>query len=265
MKRAILSGGIMNKETKVLVSEIAKLYGLTNQTLHYYEGKKIIRPVRGFPNNYRYFNASDIKRLGAIKKYRNAEFTLEEALQMCEVDGFNEIVTKMKLKKTSILSDMTHKQRIADSLEEKIRHTERYQQIGNQPIIEILPKQYILAAYDFEVIHQNDAFKNEASSWFQNNFFTYACSLYESCDNTQLFKKIAFGMIATEDISDYLNLKMTENIICINEGLSVTSSVKIKDDQDIQCALAEVQVFIQRNNYKLRNKPFIKTIFASKG
>ncbi len=257
-------------ETRVLVSEIAKLYGLTNQTIHYYEGKKIIKPERDILNNYRYFNESDIKRLGAIKKYRNAEFTLEEAQQMCEVDDFEEIIAKMNKRKDAVLAHIKHQQMIADRLEEQVALTLRYREIGTKPVLEVLPAQYILAAYDNEVIYQEAAFKTEAASWFQNNFFTHACSLYQVDIEedvviaTNRFKKVAFGMLASEEIKDYLSLEVTENILEIDAGKFLTATAMIGSDADIQQALEALMAFSKQKGYTIRSNPFTKTIFASK-
>ncbi|MBV1756953.1 MAG: MerR family transcriptional regulator [Dethiosulfatibacter sp.] len=253
-----------NKETRVLVSEIAKLFGLTNQTIHYYEEKKIIKPKRDLLNNYRYFNESDIKRLGAIKKYRNAEFSLEEAEQMCEVDNFDEIITKMSLRREAVLRHIRHQKLIADRLDEQVELTKRYRKVGSQPVVQILPTQFILVAYDSEVIYQDEAFKTEASSWFQNIFFTNACSLFNVNLENGSLKKVAFGMLATDEIKVYLGLKITDNIIVIDEGSFVTATVMIGSDADTQDEMSKLINYCQSNNYCLRGQPFIRTIFSSK-
>lgn len=281
-RKEILSEASRESETRVLVSEIAKLYGLTNQTIHYYEGKKIIKPERDILNNYRYFNESDIKRLGAIKKYRNAEFTLEEAQQMCEVDDFDEIIAKMSKRKDAVLDHIKHQQMIADRLEEQVGLSLRYKTSGSKPMLELLSAHYILAAYDNEVIYQEAAFKTEAASWFQNNFFTHACSLYQlelgdenhkSSSNADtrddmtsrvIFRKVAFGMVASETIKDFLSLEVTDNVIVIAGGKFVTATAIVGSDAEIQYELQSILAFLKQMGYALRAQPFIKTIFASK-
>lgn len=67
---------------EIIVSDLAKLYGISNQTLHYYEDKNILHPKRNVINNYRYYvyapfdslNNNAVKRREHIflwKKSRN--------------------------------------------------------------------------------------------------------------------------------------------------------------------------------------------------
>lgn len=254
----------MDKENKILVNEIANLYGITSQTIHYYEKKNIIKPIRDFTNNYRYFHNDDIKTLGVIKKYRNADFTLEYAQEMCKTDSHKDIILKMKKNQESTLELIKHKQLIFNILEENINFSDRYNSIGNSPVLENISEQYILLSNEKEIIYQDDdELKKEATGWFKNLFFTKACSIYEKIDDEN-YKKIALGAIASKEIFDYFNLKLTKNVIKIDEGLSITSTAIVINQDDIIKEIKNSLYFIEEKNYKLRSKPIVKTLFSSK-
>lgn len=83
----------------ILVSDLAKLLGLSNQTLHYYENKKILNPKRDIMNSYRYYDAADLSLLGSIKKYRNAGFSLSETMMLCHNSDELDIISQYNKQK----------------------------------------------------------------------------------------------------------------------------------------------------------------------
>lgn len=66
-----------NKVANYLRSEIAKMAGVTIETLRYYEKRGLILPKR-IENGYRIYSEEILDRLNFIKRAKEAGFTLEE-------------------------------------------------------------------------------------------------------------------------------------------------------------------------------------------
>ena len=60
------------------ISELAEITGFTNDTIRFYEKKKLLEPCIRGDNNYRYFDEKSIKRLLFIKKCRALDISLSE-------------------------------------------------------------------------------------------------------------------------------------------------------------------------------------------
>lgn len=249
---------------KILVSELAKLYGLTNQTIHYYEEKQMILPARDVLNNYRYFEALDLRRLGGIKKYRNADFSLGDAYKMCMDDTQSDIMDRLTAQRIEIQKEIDKKQFVMDQINEKITAYTRYKTGKQEYVIEEVMEQYILVSYEKEIIYQDEAFRKEATPWFQNIFFTEAISIYEFNSAHDSYTKIAYGMAASEKVFQFLKLKKTNNVRKIEKGLCLTYMTSMKEKEAVDEELKRAKAYLNTTPYKLRDLPLVKTIIASK-
>lgn len=71
------------KEYKI--GEVAKLLGLTTQALRFYEQEGVIAP-RKSENGTRYYTFEEVHKLLSFKKYRMAEFTVQDIVQHLKAD-----------------------------------------------------------------------------------------------------------------------------------------------------------------------------------
>ncbi len=64
------------------ISEVAKMFGISSESLRNYERKGLIAPLRG-ENGYRTYTKPDIYSLSGIRFLRNAGFSLEDVEKLC--------------------------------------------------------------------------------------------------------------------------------------------------------------------------------------
>ncbi len=60
------------------VSELARLGGVTAETVRHYSREGLLRPARHPDNGYQLFNEQDLERLGFIQRSRTLGFSLAE-------------------------------------------------------------------------------------------------------------------------------------------------------------------------------------------
>lgn len=249
---------------KILVSDLAKLYGISNQTLHYYEEKKILKPSRDMLNNYRYYEANDLRRLGAIKKYRNAGFSMKNALEMSNADNEQEVIQKLKKQRKLLKKSIERKQILINQIDENLTMYQRTFEQDSKYIVEELESFYMLASYGKEIIFQDAAFREEGIPWVENIFLTGASRMFRINQNTGKITHEAHGMLASSEIAKYLNLKITENVLIVESGSFVTSTFTVENDEMIEKKISDCLEYIVKEGFKLRGNPFVKTAFASK-
>lgn len=68
---------------KFLINEIAKIIGVTTNTIRRYENNGLIKSERD-PSNYRWYKSYDISKLAMIRLYRKCGFTHDEIKAMTE-------------------------------------------------------------------------------------------------------------------------------------------------------------------------------------
>lgn len=248
----------------ILVSDLAKLFGLSNQTLHYYEEKNILTPKRNVMNGYRYYEASDLSLLGSIKKYRNAKFSLNETMELCDNSNEWDIISKYHNQKKLLWREIEEKQYIINQIDEDLSLYMRYKEIGNTIVIENLEGFLRFESTDREIIFQNQKMRKEATPWFKNIFHTCASEMFYIDRKSKKILNGTYGMLVTIPTAKFLNLTLTENVEKIKGGNFVTSTINTNYDIDIEKALFDCIDYIDNNNLTMRGVPFTKTIFVYK-
>lgn len=246
---------------EILVGELAKLYGLSSQTLHYYEEKGMLNPSRSVTNGYRYYEASDISRLGSIKKYRNAEFSLPDGVFLIEDADDWEVATCYQKQKENIRLEIERKQHLMYQMDEDLALYTRYQRIGNKFLEEELDGFMRFESAGAQIIFQNNSKRKEATPWFKNIMYTFASYMYYIDKNSNDVKDITYGMICSKLMAKYLQLDKTESVTNINKGLFLTSVMNTDIDGNLEEYIHKCLTYIKDKNYELRGNPFCRTIF----
>lgn len=71
--------------------DIKKLFGISNETLRFFEEKGLVRPEREIKNNYRVFDTLDLNKIVAYKLYRGFEFSMDDAMTMVKCGNENQL------------------------------------------------------------------------------------------------------------------------------------------------------------------------------
>ena len=64
------------------VGQVAKISGLPNQTVRYYESIGLVTPARSAHNGYRDFSEADLNRLCFLKQAKVTGFSLDESREL---------------------------------------------------------------------------------------------------------------------------------------------------------------------------------------
>jgi MerR family Zn(II)-responsive transcriptional regulator of zntA len=67
------------------IGELAKLAGVSVQTVRFYERRRLMRTPRRTPAGYRLYNDSDLEIVRAIKRMQHFGFTLKEARSVLQL------------------------------------------------------------------------------------------------------------------------------------------------------------------------------------
>lgn len=98
----------------MLISEVAKKFDLTQDTLRYYEKEKLIGPIKKGENGIRNYNEDDLKRIGFVKCMRSAGLevaVLQKYIQLYNqgddtIEKRRKILTEQKKQLKAKIDDM---------------------------------------------------------------------------------------------------------------------------------------------------------------
>lgn len=245
----------------ILVGELARLYGLSSQSLHYYEEKGILNPHRSVTNGYRYYETTDLSRLGSIKKYRNAEFSLPDGLELYENATDWEIANYYQKQKEKLWLEIERKQYLMRQIDEDLALYTRYQRIGNKFLEENLEGFMCFESAGTQIIFQDNNKRKEATDWFKNIMYTYASYLYYIDEKTMDVREVTYGMVSSKLMARYLKLNHTESVSIIDNGIFLTSVMNTEHDGAPEDYIIKCLSYVGEHGYKLIGKPFSRTIF----
>lgn len=163
---------------KYRISEIARLFGVSTETIRYYEKVGLIKGVRDRDNNYRYYDNWDIFDLGNYITYKNFNFTFEETKKvlnsansdaLCgmldsKIGELNEKIARekillewMRLRLQDIRNTSLNLGRIVIQEYPEMRLTEMFQTSGDQMNVNILDNinQVSFGAFGVPVLKTN--------------------------------------------------------------------------------------------------------------
>lgn len=102
----------------IKIGDVAKILGISSQTIRKYEDLKIIRVVKDELTGYRFFNIGSLNRALRVRFYRKALFDLTTATQLVESNDLHFVREKVEHQRLHILKKIEKDQRICARLEE---------------------------------------------------------------------------------------------------------------------------------------------------
>ena len=107
------------------ISQLAKLRGLTTETLRHYDRIGLFSPVYIDPEtNYRYYSILQYEQLGTIKELRQLDFSLEEIKEFFHNRSVDHSLEILKHRYEELHKELLVLKKKEASLAEKIRFVE---------------------------------------------------------------------------------------------------------------------------------------------
>ena len=106
---------------KYTVRQLARLAGVTNRTLHYYDQIGLLRPSTHGDNGYRYYGDEALLRLQQILFYRELGLSLEQIKGILEEPGFD-LLQALEGHKRALQVRIQRTERLIGTVDKTIQH-----------------------------------------------------------------------------------------------------------------------------------------------
>lgn len=150
----------MNRYT---VSQLAKLAGVSNRTLHHYDKIGLLKPTERARSNYRYYGKEELYRLQQILFYKELDFELSDIKKILDDPGFDQL-TALQFQRKELLNREKRLEKLIETIdktiteiqENKVMLTEEelYEGFSKEEIREI--KEEVNQKYDAEVVAESN-------------------------------------------------------------------------------------------------------------
>ena len=130
------------------ISEMAKLYGITRQTLIYYDDIDLFNPVKGDCKGYRYYSRRQIPYLREICFLKSVGVSLKEILEHFKDRSAIKEMKLLKEQRNRIAQEVSRLNKLRDSINQRIRLYEQSVEAEDvnirEPFIRRFPAQRLL-------------------------------------------------------------------------------------------------------------------------
>lgn len=111
---------------KLTIGEMAKLRGLTSETLRHYDRIDLFKPQYIDPHSgYRYYSIFQYEILGTIKELRQLRMTTDEIKEYLNERNFSKSLDIMKIKHAELVSNLKELNEMEENIREKIAYLEQ--------------------------------------------------------------------------------------------------------------------------------------------
>lgn len=111
---------------KLTIGEMAKLRGLTSETLRHYDRIDLFKPQFIDPHSgYRYYSIFQYEILGTIKELRQLRMTTDEIKDYLNERNFSKSLEIMKTKHEELVSNLKELNELEENIREKIAYLEQ--------------------------------------------------------------------------------------------------------------------------------------------
>ena len=192
------------------IGDLGRMFGLSNETLRYYEKKGILHSHRDEATNYRYYDVMDVYRLGIIRNVRNMGMSLNDSIAFHKGASQKEILSLCEKRHQELQREIKLRQLIDGRLEESLAQVQRLHREGLTFMVCESPAFLRFEAGEGKMPIMEKETRTQGLSWMQNLFLVEPCTmLYRQEDGS--WKKTK-GLLTTREIHDLLGLEDSDYV-----------------------------------------------------
>ena len=217
----------MAEETKYSykIGEVSNLFGLTNDTIRYYESRGIVSPKRDEESGYRYFDSWDINYLLDCLRYRSMDLPLSDIEQMIKEDDVDEVEERLRKKETALLRQIYELKAMVREISDlrgsisEIKSRLGSFTIEKNPEMVWLCQRAKIKSEDGELIHGKAV--AAVQEWMKHMIYLGHTFLMTAGDDRQRFDEYNWGFSLSPDKLYELGLEIPETAKFISSRRSI--------------------------------------------
>lgn len=94
------------------IGEVSSTFGLSNDTIRYYESRGIVTPKRDEDSGYRYYDSWDMNFLLDCLRYRSYDFAISDIEQMLKSDDCEDVEQKLRVREKELIEQIEEQKNI---------------------------------------------------------------------------------------------------------------------------------------------------------
>ena len=218
------------------ISEVAKMLGISTETIRYYESVGVIKPSRDEKNGYRYYGGWDIHMLARARLYRLYGFSLEDTAKMLGSPDIASVEDGLKKQEEILEQELIWKMNQLQRIRQERSNMAEIQNGMGKFRMEKNPAFYRLHMQEEYTANAENEIRDLVTQWTSHASFLFSTALLQLEEVRQGKKTFSFGFGVDEEYASLLNIEDSPFIeyipsrMCVHTVIPSRSSIHLDTD-----------------------------------
>lgn len=207
------------------ISEVAKMLGLSSETIRYYESQGVIKPIRGEKNGYRYYGGWDIHMLTRARMYLLYGFTMEETASLLGHQNSKDVIADLSQQENVLEQEIILKVNQLRRIRQEQENIQCISKDMGKYQIKKNPAIYRLSMQDGYIAKPEKEIREMVAKWMNKAPFLFSTALFRLEDIQSSTKTFSFGLGIEEEYANLLGIGSSKYVEYIPSQMCVYTVV----------------------------------------
>ena len=232
------------------IGELAKILGITAETIRYYERKEIIAPIHDQESGYRYYTTWDLHMLIRARCYLGFGLSIEETAGILQSKSLEEIDDLLEEQEQIIQKNIIYQMNLLKRLRTNRKLISRSESLNFT--LQKRPGIYRIDTQKCYTIDLKKDEREELKDFCQKIPFVFSTALFPQEHIEKGNKEFYYGIGVEEEFAGVLDIKESEYVHYYPEHLCLYMSISSRSSQILTYEVLKPAFdYMEKNNLQL--------------
>ena len=242
------------------IGSVSSVFGISNDTIRYYESRGIITPKRDEESGYRYYDSWDINYLLDCLRFRSYDFPIAEIEQMIKSDDIDDVEQKIRVREAALIAEVEEKRNILKRIAHLRRSLYRIRTQLGEFVLEESPEMIWHPQREKIISEEGELLQGPGAKtvreWVRHMLFLEHTFLMPALKDAQEFNEYSWGFSLSPQKLQDLGLKMPKTAVYLPRYQSIYTIFEAGDMETFMPSIRE-QVLdpVRAKGFRIANPP----------
>ena len=244
------------------IGEIAKMLGISSETIRKYEKKGLIMPYKEEESRYRFYDIIQINYLMNLQKLQKFGYSLNEIGKIMKTESMAEMEESLKEKEEKLLNEAFYTQLKLESIRANIECMEQAKNAKQGCFFGYRPALYRMNYQKNHELIQEDTVQEELMKWLKYSDLTFMSSSVSLKNLRKGENQFDFGFCMDKETAECLEIKESEIVKFYDRCPAVVFYCEVKGSSGFQDAANMLMEFAKENGLILAGESVSRVLLA---
>ena len=244
------------------IGEIAKMLGISSETIRNYEKKGLIKPYKEEESRYRFYDIIQINYLMSLQRLQKFGYTLHEIGDIMKTESIPEMEESLREKEKRILREAFYTQLKLDSIHANLSCMRQAQNAKQGCFLGYRPALYRMNYQKNHELIQEEEVQNELMKWLKYSDLTFMSGSVSLEHLIHGENEFDFGFCIDKKTAEFLEIKESEVVKFYKSCPAIIFYYEAKANVDFQETVKMLLDFAKENHLVIDGESVSRVLLA---